>query len=114
MTIAILLIYPLGMAIGQLLFKSAASGWRGGAAGIVGLAFNLSFVGAVALYGVLSVVWVWLLRTVPLSVAYPFFAASFLFTPVLSWLFLGETLSWPYFCGVLLIASGIIVTVRYG
>lgn len=110
-----LLLYPLGMAIGQLLFKKSAMGWQGsGVGGLAGLALNPAFIGAVALYGGLSVLWVWLLRSVPLSFAYPFFAASFVFTPALSWLVYGESVSLPYFGGVLLIVSGIVVTVRYG
>ena len=45
-----------------------------------------------------------------MSQAYPFMALSFCLVPVISWLWLGETLSWRNGAGAALIIAGLIVT----
>ncbi len=92
---------------GQLMFKYvgvrlAAEGFSDLRAGLVAA---LSF----AVYGAATVIWILLLRTVPLSRAYPFMAASFILVPLGSSLLYGETLKPQYLAGVLLIAVGVAV-----
>src|SRR5262245_56990175 len=73
--IALLAAYVVGMAGGQLLFKTAALHLPGEAplaTRLVSLLQNGFFLGAVALYAALSVLWVWVLTFTPLSRAYPF------------------------------------------
>jgi undecaprenyl phosphate-alpha-L-ara4N flippase subunit ArnE len=67
-------------------------------------------VGACILYGAATLVWVSVLRYVPLSVAYVFMALSFIIVPLLSYAFFKETLSARYFVGLVLIVAGIIVS----
>ncbi|MGZ5000746.1 MAG: EamA family transporter [Methylomonas sp.] len=108
-----MVLYSIGMACGQLLFKLAAiSPGKPGAPPSIFNTLNFYLLGGIVLYGSLTLLWVWILRSVPLSKAYPFVALSFLFTPMLSKLFLDERLSTGYFAGLLLIAAGVIVTVR--
>ena len=108
--ILLLLLYALGMAGGQLLFKSAAL--RYGASGEIGdrviaLVQNAYFLSAVLLYAGLAVLWVWLLSFTSLSRAYPFVALAFAITPLLGgWMF-GEALSFRLIVGLLLILSGL-------
>ena len=111
--IVIMVLYSAGMACGQVLFKLAAMKTADAGPGAGMLAFvNIYLAVGLVLYAGLTVLWVWLLRSVPLSKAYPFVALSFIFTPLLSRLVFGDTLNMNYFGGLFLIACGIIVIVR--
>lgn len=111
--IATMVLYSLGMACGQLLFKLAATSSTQERASSSLLGFvNPYLLGGIALYGGLTIMWVWILRSVPLSKAYPFVALSFIFTPMFSKFFLNESLSTTYYLGLLLIAAGVIVIAR--
>jgi drug/metabolite transporter (DMT)-like permease len=109
----VLVFYSLGMACGQVLFKLAAarSSELDMARGPWGFA-NIYLISGVALYAALTLLWVWILKSVPLSKAYPFSALAFVFTPILSRLFFGELLNFTYFCGMGLLAAGVIVIAR--
>jgi drug/metabolite transporter (DMT)-like permease len=101
----------LGLAIGQILFKASAT-----ALTQTGSFFApktaMTFFAAMCLYGVTSIVWVWLLQKMELGRLYPFMALAFVMVPIGSYLFLGEKFSPQYFIGVALIVAGIIVIVR--
>ena len=108
---ALLIIYSIGMSGGQILFKLAAIHHTAGTgrAGerLLALTYNLHFLSALALYGGLSVLWVWILTFTPLSRAYPCVALAFALTPALAaWLF-GETVSLRLIVGTLLILCGL-------
>ena len=83
------------IAVGQLLFKSAAGQWRVDGWSWATLRGFLSPVMLIALviYAAATLLWVFVLRTVPLSSAYALFSLAFLIVPLLAWIFLGETLS---------------------
>lgn len=111
--ILIMVLYSAGMACGQLLFKLAAmSSVKQYATSSLGRYLNPYLLSGVVLYGLLTLLWVWILRSVPLSKAYPFVALSFIFTPILSKVFLNEPLTWAYSGGIFLIAAGLLVIVR--
>ncbi len=99
----------LGISLGQLLFKQAAlsihdaTAWRD-------WVFNGWLIAALALYGVTTLVWIWVLRHAPLHLAYPFMGLAFLIVPCLGWLFLGEPIRIPTLIGGALILLGITVT----
>jgi multidrug transporter EmrE-like cation transporter len=108
--IALLAGYAIGMAGGQLLFKAAAIQAAGDAplAGrLLGLMQNGYFLGAIALYAALSVLWVWVLTFTPLSRAYPFVAIAFALTPVLGCILFGEPLSARLLIGLAVIVGGL-------
>jgi drug/metabolite transporter (DMT)-like permease len=97
------------MTIGQVLFKQVAINYNK-----VGSIFDISVIGILAVAGVMYVtssgLWVWALRYVEISKAYPFFALGFVFVPLLgAWMF-GETLTLRYGFGVLLIVAGVALT----
>jgi drug/metabolite transporter (DMT)-like permease len=102
------------IAIGQLLFKSAAGQWRVDGWSWSTLRGFLSPVMLVALviYAAATLLWVFVLRTVPLSSAYAIFSLAFLIVPVLAWMFLGETLSLNTLAGGAIIVVGVIIAVR--
>lgn len=97
------------IAFGQLLFKQSAMGLK--AEGVFsGLLFNPVFILSLAIYGLATFAWIWVLQSFPLPRIYPFFALSFVFVPILSFLWFKDSLSLQYMLGVALICLGIVVT----
>lgn len=95
----------LALAIGQVLFKIAAS--RGGIFDI--LVSPWLWMGML-LYGSVTVLWLLLLREVDLSRAYPLVAVTYVLVPLLSVLLLGEKIGTRYALGVILIVTGVLLT----
>jgi drug/metabolite transporter (DMT)-like permease len=106
-----LLLYALTLTLGNLLFKVAALRARNVSADrfLLSLGTNPSFIIAALIYGALAFFWVWILTRVPLSTAYPFVFTTFVFVPLLSYLFFGEKIGASYVLGALLIAGGVSV-----
>ena len=68
---------------------------------------------ALALYGVATLLWIWILARVPLSQAYPWVAVGAFIVPLLGWWLFGERPAPIFWLGVLLIVGGVAVT-QYG
>lgn len=96
-----------GMAGGQVLFKFAAA--NGSLADIL---LSKTFWAAVCLYGLVTLLWVMLLREVELSRAYPIMAATYVLVPFASVFLFGDKLGASYILGIVLIVAGIVLTVR--
>jgi drug/metabolite transporter (DMT)-like permease len=62
---------------------------------------------SILLYGVLTLVWLWVLSRIPLSRAYPFVVLAFVFTPALAVLFFKESVDPWYFAGLGLVLAGL-------
>ena len=97
---------------GQLLFKLAADQVKD-EANPVTMSVRLLGVpamwGAVILYGLTIIAWVWVLRVMPLSVAYSVVALVFVLVPLLAvWLY-REPLTWQLGLGFGLITMGIVL-----
>ncbi|MDI1276636.1 EamA family transporter [Methylobacter sp.] len=97
------------MTIGQILFKLVATNYNKTES-----LFDWGVLGVLIIAGVLYItstgLWVWALRTVEISRAYPYFALGFVFVPLLgAWMF-GEILSLRYGLGVILIIAGVVLT----
>ncbi|MCZ4280907.1 EamA family transporter [Kiloniella laminariae] len=107
MKILILVLFTLVMSLGQLLFKKASMeiNWSGGLLEL----FNPWLIVAITLYAGATLVWVWILRTVPLNFAYPFTALAFVIVPVAASYIFKESLGWPNVVGTVLIMAGIAV-----
>ncbi len=97
------------IAGGQLLFKLLGARIQAGVPyldpKLIGIA-----VGAVAVYGLATVLWIHVLRTLPLTKAYPFMALSFVLVPLGGILFFSESVRLPYALGITLIVAGVILT----
>ncbi|MBY7668177.1 MULTISPECIES: EamA family transporter [Vibrio] len=112
--VALILICVLGISIGQILFKLAspffptALTWSS----LIGFVFNKYLFSALIIYGLATILWVYALRLVPLSIAYPFMALAFIIVPVLGMIFLNEPFHWRMLVGAGLIIMGLIVIVR--
>jgi len=99
------------ISCGQILYKFASnkfdenqSNW------LLTLIFNSYFIAAVFLYALASGLWVYVIRNMPLSFAYPITALAYFFVPLLSYLFLGETLRVSTFIGATIIAFGVYIS----
>ena len=106
----LLLGFTLLMSTGQMLFKLAADSGQGKP--MHQALINGWLIAALALYGGATLLWVYILRTTPLSVAYPFAAMSFIIVPIAAWVLLGEPMSLRYILGMALIFGGILLTTQ--
>ena len=101
---------PLLIASGQVLFKlTSRTAGSANLQGLMQLALNPILISALALYGIGTIIWIFVLKSVPLTIAYSFMALTFCIVPVLAASFLGETLTLRYAIGAALIMAGMIV-----
>lgn len=108
-----LLFTPVLIAAGQVLFKLASRSTGGtDLAGLAGLLVNPFLIAALAIYGTGTIIWIYLLKSVPLNYAYPFMALTFCFVPVLAWIFLGEAPTLRLAIGTGLVLVGLFVIAR--
>lgn len=104
--------YTVGIAIGQLLFKQAASTLRSRESAsqfIWMVVTNVPLVCAVLLYGALTALWVYILSITDLSKAYPFNALPLVLTPLMAARMFGERLNGSFYLGMAAILVGIFV-----
>ena len=110
-TYAVAILCVVGLAVGQILFKvSAAALAETGS--FLAVKPALALAGALSLYAVTSVAWVWVLQKVELGRVYPLMALAFVLVPLGSHLVFGERFSAQYFVGIALIGVGIVLAVR--
>lgn len=105
---ALTLACVIAISAGQILFKLAARAATG-SAGFPWDLFNGYLFAALAVYGAATLLWVWLLKTLPLNVAYPFVGLAFVIVPLLGAWLLNEPLDWRHLAGGALIAAGVAV-----
>jgi len=103
-----LLFCSVCLALGQFLFKRAAISTADGEFYQVLLSPYLW--GALFVYGCTTLLWVYLLRTIDLSRAYPFMALSFIIVPLVATVFLNESQGFQYWIGLALVVVGIALT----
>ena len=111
MTYFIALICVLGIATGQILFKLSAASLRKTGSFFDPSTLMLLF-SSFALYGLMTIAWIWVLQKADLGKIYPLMALAFVIVPIGSHLVFGERFQPSYFVGVGLIMVGIIVAVR--
>lgn len=104
-------ITAFSMAGGQLLFKLGAAKWSGESLSgwIISFLSNPCLMAAIFLYAATIVAWIYVLRVLPLSIAYPLTALAYIIVPVMSFLFLGEKISIGTFLGSVIIVLGVVV-----
>lgn len=111
----LIMVCVVGISIGQILFKLAAKSLpkSGGTLEIaLSLILNPYLLIGLTVYLAATALWIWVLREVPLNLAYPLMALAFLFVPLLSMYLLGETFSRTSLFGGILIVSGVYIIVR--
>lgn len=105
-----LLSFAVLLAVGQFLFKRSALALTdlGLSDSLLALARLPAFYAALILYGGSTVLWVWILTRVPLSLAYPFVAVVMILVPFIGWYCFEESLSPAYWIGASLIVAGVL------
>ena len=101
----------IALSVGQILFKIASSSLEFSIAGILGGILNTKLIIALIVYFFATVMWLFVLKSTPLRIAYPFAALAFVIVPIFAHLFLGESLDWNTFAGAGIIAVGVWVSV---
>jgi drug/metabolite transporter (DMT)-like permease len=101
-----------GISLGQILLKMASSNLQN--ADVLGFWFagfriNVYLIFGLFVLGCATLLWVWVLRGVPLSTAYPFMALAFIIVPTLSYFFLGESIGARQIAGSVLIIVGLLI-----
>jgi len=108
-TFGLLTFTPIMIAGGQILFKQASDRLAEREGMILSVLFDPIMIIGLAVYGVATLLWMLALKNVPLSFAYSFMALSYVAVPILSIIFLNETLSIKYWAGAGLIIAGLFV-----
>ena len=73
-----------------------------------------AILAAIPVYAISNVGWLVVLSRLNLSVAYPFLASLYIFLPILSMLFLSETLSTQHWAGIVVIGIGVGIVLGAG
>ena len=106
--LTLILLSVMMICVGQLLFKLVGLRLQ---AGISALDIRVAGFGilAMAIYAAATLIWIYVLRTTPLTKAYPYMAISFVIVPVASiWLY-SEQVRPQYVAGAALIVLGVIL-----
>lgn len=97
------------VSVGQLLMKIAATALSGSMTPIK-LITCWPLLGALSAYFASIVLWFFVLKLLPLRLAYPFSALAFVLVPLLAHWVLGESLSVKWMIGSGLIMLGIVIS----
>jgi drug/metabolite transporter (DMT)-like permease len=108
----ILILLSVGMiCAGQVLFKVTGQKLATGHAALSPQVVAIMAI-AISIYGSATLLWVHVLKSVPLTKAYPFMALSFVLVPAMGVAFLSERVTPQYVLGAALIVVGVLVSVR--
>lgn len=107
----LLIAIAIGVSTSQVLIKYAAVGFRGGD-GLFDARFLGPLLAGFTVSVIVQLVWMWTLQTVPLSQGYMAMALTFVFVPLLGWHLFNESLSLRFATGVVLIVTGVLLTVK--
>lgn len=97
------------MAVGQILFKVGAD--RLVDFHLRSFLTNPFIIFAILIYAFTILIWIYVLRLLPLSVAYPINSLAFIFVPLAAYFFLEESINIFSFIGGILIISGIFLII---
>jgi drug/metabolite transporter (DMT)-like permease len=100
-----------GISIGQILFKKTANNLNS-MNSVYAMFFDPWFWSGLTVYGICTILWISILRFVPLSISYSIFALSFVIVPTLAFFLLKEPITWRIYVGGILILSGILFITR--
>lgn len=96
----------LAISIGQLLFKKVSMNINQSQE-FLSYSILGTFSLAIIIYGLATLFWIYILRSVPLNKAYGFMALSFVFVSFGSYLFFNEKITFQLLLGLILIISGL-------
>lgn len=93
--------------VGQVLLKSGAAGAVEAQGGFVDQLFRLPTLVGLVCYGGAALLYIVALRKIPMSVALPCTAASYVVIAVIGWAVFGETLGMQKIAAIGLISAGV-------
>jgi drug/metabolite transporter (DMT)-like permease len=104
-------------SLGSLLMKVGAAGLAGGSDESVlsvGIraAFNPFIVGGIVLYAIPAAIWIWLLRSMPLTILQPALSMTYVVWALLALLVLREPVPVMRWCGIAVIIAGVVLVAR--
>lgn len=108
-------VQSLLLAGGQVLLKFALSGLEGFAwtwSYWSRLLTNWWLLGCGLCYGAGTILWLYILKHYPFSMAYPMISLSYVFGMLAAWLIFHEDVTWTSWLGVALIMGGCILIAR--
>lgn len=108
--VAGLLLTPVLISLGQVLFKMAGQRLQvrdGG--GVVAVMLDPYLIAAFGIYAAGTVLWVHVLSRLTLSQAYPVMALTYLLVPLASTLVFRESIAPGYWAGAALVIAGVAV-----
>lgn len=113
-SLILILVCVIGISIGQILFKLASPFFPQTLTldTLISFLFNRFLFSALVIYGIATILWVYALKLVPLSIAYPFMALAFVIVPIMGVIFLNEPFNVKTIFGVALIVGGLFVIVK--
>lgn len=92
--------------LGQLLLKTGVD--RAGD-GVLAQFLNPFIIGGLAAYGLGAIFYILAIKRIPVSIAFPSVALSYVLVAIAAHLLWQEALGWQQFAGIGLIAAGILV-----
>lgn len=106
----------LFVVIYELLLKAGASSTAGHAGnwswtGVSALVSPLTWL-AIAIIVVDLMIWLYILRHIPLSIAFPLSRAVDVLVPISCWLILKEAISPLRWCGIVLVIVGLVIVAK--
>lgn len=107
-----LLIFVLMLSCGQILFKKVAlEGPQNflSLSGLLQLALYPWFWLSLFLYGAATLLWIHILQSVPLSLAYPFVALGFILVPLAAYFLYKELIDLRIILGSAVIIGGLLI-----
>jgi multidrug transporter EmrE-like cation transporter len=107
-----LTLFTVMLAFGQVYFKRVGLTLRGHS-GLEAITLVLqapSLYLALILYAAATLLWIWILSRVNLSLAYPWVALGMVTVPLLGWLMFGERVGPMFWLGVAFIVVGVGLT----
>ena len=95
--------------VGQVLLKSGASGAVAADGGFIHQLFRLPTMVGLVCYGGAALLYIVALRKIPMSVALPCTAASYVVIAVVGWAMFGESLGMQKIAAIGLISAGVVL-----
>ena len=101
------------LSVGQVMFKLSSASIQTplqiNSSTFFNIILNPFLLAGFAIYTVTTLLWVWVLKDTPLSLAYPITALAFIIVPVLSTIFINEPFQVKFIYGGALIILGVYV-----
>ena len=104
--VALMAVTIMSICSGQILFKLVAMRANESHSWFVSKVFILLLL-ALVVYGTATLIWIYVLQTVPLGFAYLFMSLSFVLVPLVAAAVFGEQLSSRFLLGAALVVVGL-------